>query len=54
MESTATGDFESHFMLPGMTTRAKFLEVQEHMHRKVMEVDFFAPWILTHDCIKGI
>ena len=37
----------------GVATRSKFLEFEEHVHRKVMEVDFFAPWILTHDVIKG-
>jgi len=30
-----------------------FLEVQEQVHRKVMEVDFFSAWILTHDTLPG-
>ena len=29
------------------------MDIQEHVHRKVMEIDFFAPWILTHGVIDG-
>lgn len=38
----------------GISSKVVLVDMQEHVHRKVMEVDFFAPWILTHDCIKGI
>lgn len=38
----------------GVSTRALFVDIEEHVHRKVMEVDFFAPWILTHGLIKGM
>ena len=41
------------FMCVGVSTRAMFLEVQEQVHRKVMEVDFFSAWILTHDTLPG-
>ncbi len=40
-------------MYVGLATHAKFTETNEDVHRKVMEVDFFAPWILTQDCIGG-
>ncbi|XP_064397214.1 dehydrogenase/reductase SDR family member 7-like isoform X2 [Halichondria panicea] len=36
----------------GVSTRALFRDLQEHVHRKVMEIDFFAPWILTHGLIE--
>ena len=38
----------------GVSTRALFVDIQEHVHRKVMELDFFAPWILSHGLIHGI
>ena len=38
----------------GVSTRSMFVDVQEHVARQVMEVNYFAPWILTHDLIKGI
>ena len=43
-----------HMHMPaGVSTRALFRDLQEHVHRKVMEIDFFAPWILTHGLIEG-
>ncbi len=41
-------------MVTGVSTRAFFLDVQEQVHRKVMEVDFFSAWILTHDTLPGL
>ena len=41
-------------LFPGVSTRSLFVEIQEHVHRKVMQLDFFAPWILTHGLIKGV
>ena len=29
------------------------VDMQESTHRKLMEVDQFAPWILTHDVLPG-
>ena len=29
------------------------VDMQESTHRKLMEVDLFAPWILTHDVLPG-
>ena len=45
------------FLLPsGVSTRRVLLtdpEMQESTHRRVMEIDLFAPWILTHDVLPG-
>ena len=38
----------------GVSTRgACLVDMQESTHRKLMEVDLFAPWILTHDVLPG-
>ena len=37
----------------GVAARGLFVNVQEHVQRKAMELNFFAPWILTHHVIKG-
>ena len=29
------------------------VDMQESTHRKLLEVDLFAPWILTHDVLPG-
>ncbi len=39
--------------LTGVSTRALFRDLHEAVHRKVMEIDFFAPWILTHGLIES-
>ena len=41
------------YYVVGVSTRALFVDIQEHVHRRVMEIDFFAPWILTHGVIDG-
>ncbi len=33
--------------------RSQFSDMQESTHRHLMEVDLFAPWILTHDVLPG-
>ena len=41
------------FNLIGVSTRSFFVDIKEEVHRKVMELNFFAPWMLTHDAVKG-
>ncbi len=41
-----------HFKL-GVSTRSSFIDMQEPTHRRLMEVDLFAPWILTHAVLPG-
>ncbi|XP_064401444.1 dehydrogenase/reductase SDR family member 7-like isoform X2 [Halichondria panicea] len=38
----------------GVSTRSLFIDMQEPTHRRLMEVDLFAPWILTHDVLPGM
>ena len=40
--------------LVGVSTRSLFIDMQEPTHRRLMEVDLFAPWILTHDVLPGM
>ena len=37
----------------GVSTRSTFIENNEAVHRQVMELNLFAPWILTHDVLPG-
>jgi hypothetical protein len=37
----------------GVSTRSIFIEINEAIHRQVMELNLFAPWILTHDVLPG-
>ena len=37
----------------GVSTRSTFIENNEVVHRQVMELNLFAPWILTHDVLPG-
>ena len=46
----------SYFLLPipGVGTgNVCLVDMQESTHRKLTEVDLFAPWILTHDVLPG-
>ncbi|XP_064384674.1 dehydrogenase/reductase SDR family member 7-like [Halichondria panicea] len=38
----------------GVSARSNFIDMQEPTHRHIMEVDLFAPWILTHDVLPGM
>lgn len=46
-------DHLQYELYAGVSTRALFRDIQEAVHRKVMEIDFFAPWILTHGLIES-
>ena len=37
----------------GLSMRGNMIETQEKVMRHLMEVNLFAPWILTHDVIPG-
>ncbi|XP_064401242.1 dehydrogenase/reductase SDR family member 7-like isoform X2 [Halichondria panicea] len=38
----------------GVSTRSSFIDMQEPTHRRLMELDLFAPWILTHGVLSGM
>ena len=40
-------------MILGVSTRSSFIENNESVHRQVMELNLFAPWILTHGVLPG-
>ena len=50
---THTHIMRTYCVHTGVSTRALFVDIQEQVHRKVMELDFFAPWILSHGVIHG-
>ena len=51
---TSESDFHVYCIISGVSTRgACLVDMQESTHRKLMEVDLFAPWILTHDVLPG-
>ena len=34
--------------------RSLFVDLKEEVHRRIMEINLFAPWILTHDTLPGM
>ena len=36
-----------------MSTRSSLIDMQESTHRRLLEIDLFAPWILSHDVLPG-